>query len=76
MKKRIEIEVDIEELIDNAIEKTIADGLKDDKEYLIETYDKETYNEMNIDYRNYGTMFSMNFKENLEKELEKIVKEN
>lgn len=76
MKRRIEVEINIEELIDNAIETTIANGLNEDKEEIISEYSKETFNEMQTDYRYYGALFGMNFKENLEKEFEKIVKEN
>lgn len=76
MRRRIELEIDIEEVIDNAIEKTIANGLNADKEEIISEYSKETFNEMQTDYRYYGALFGMNFKENLEKEFEKIVKEN
>lgn len=76
MRKRIEIEVDFEEIIDNAIENTIADGLNEDKKEIISTYSKETFNEMQTEYRYYGALFGINFKRNLEKEFEKIVKEN
>lgn len=73
MKKRVMVELDIENVIENAIEKTIENGLNEDKEELISMYDKETFNIMQIDFRTYGTLFSINFKENLEKELENII---
>lgn len=76
MKRRIEIELNIEDIIDNAIENTIAKGLNEDKEDIISTYSKETFDEMQTDYRYYGALFGINFKENLEKEFEKIIKEN
>lgn len=76
MKRRIEIELNIEEIIDNAIENTIAKGLNEDKAEIIEEYSKETFDEMQTDYRYYGALFGINFKENLEKEFEKIIKEN
>lgn len=76
MKRRIEVEINIEELIDNAIETTIANGLNEDKEEIISEYSKETFNEMQTDYRYYGALFGINFKNNLEEEFEKIVKEN
>lgn len=76
MRRRVEIEIDFEEIIDNAIENTIANGLNADKEEIISEYDKETFTEMQTDYRYYGALFGINFKENLEKEFEKIVKEN
>lgn len=76
MKKRVEVEVDFEEIIDSAIERTIVEGLNEDKEEIISEYDKDIFDEMQTDYRYYGALFGMNFKENLEKEFEKIVKEN
>lgn len=76
MRRRVEVEIDFEEIIDNAIERTIAEGLNEDKEDIISEYSKETFNEMQNDYRYYGALFGINFKNNLEKEFEKIVKEN
>ena len=74
--RRVEVEIDFEKIIDNAIEKTIAEGLNEDKEELITKYGEDTFDEMQIDYRYYGALFGINFKNNLEKEFEKIVKEN
>lgn len=76
MRKRVEVEIDFEKVIDNAIEKTIEEGLNSDREELIYTYSRDAFREMQNDYRCYGTLFSINFKNNLEKEFEKIVKEN
>lgn len=76
MKRRVEVEIDFEEILDNAIEKTIVEGLNEDKEEIISEYSKEVFNEMQTDYRYYGALFGMNFKNNLEKEFEKVVKEN
>jgi hypothetical protein len=76
MKRRLKVEVDLEKIIDNAIEMTIAEGLNADKEEMISEYSKETFDEMQTDYRYYGALFGINFKENLEKEFENIIKEN
>ena len=76
MRRRVEVEIDFEEIIDNAIERTIAEGLNEDKEDIISEYSKDIFNEMQTDYRYYGALFGINFKNNLEKEFEKIVKEN
>ena len=76
MRKRVELEIDFEEIIDNAIENTIAEGLNNDKKEIISEYSRETFNEMQTEYRYYGALFGLNFKENLEKEFEKVIKEN
>lgn len=76
MRKRVEVEIDFEEIIDSAIEETISKGLNDDKDSIIDLYGESSFYEMQIDYRNYGTLFGMNFKQNLEKEFEKVIKEN
>lgn len=69
-------EIDFKKVIDNTIEKTIVEGLNEDKEELITKYGEDTFNEMQIDYRHYGALFGINFKNNLEKEFKKFVKEN
>ena len=71
--KRIEVELDFEKVFENTIENTIVEGLSKDKEEIISNYSKETFEEMQRDYRYYGAIFGINFKENLEKEFEKII---
>lgn len=74
--KRRRLEVDLEDVLDAAIERTIAEGLNADKEELIYTYSREAFKEMQTDYRTYGTLFSINLKNNLEKEFEKIFRKD
>lgn len=76
MRGRLEIEVDFEKIVDDAIATTISEGLNADREELIYTYSRKDFKEMQDDYRCYGTLFSMNFKRNLEKEIKNIFKED
>lgn len=72
------IETDLEKIVEDAIELTIVKGLNDDKEELISDYNKDTFYNMQNDYRMYGALFGMNFKKNLEEIFENLIegKEN
>ena len=70
--KRFKMEIDLETIVESAIEKTIANGLKDDED-IIE--DKSTFKIMQAEYRLYGTLFGMNFKKNLEEIFEQVIRE-
>ena len=56
----------LNELIDKAIERTIADGIKPDEKLV----KKDRYEETEKAYRLFGTWFTINFKSNLVKVLE------
>lgn len=69
------MEIDLETIVDNAIEKTIKEGLIADKDYLINKYDKDTFDKMQIDYRYYSGLFGINFKNNLEEIFKQVIRE-
>lgn len=70
--KKFKMEIDLETIVESAIEKTIANGLKDDED-IIE--DKSTFKIMQTEYRLYGALFGMNFKNNLEEIFEQVIRE-
>lgn len=73
MLKRLKIELNFEKIIDNVLEETIKKGLNEDKQDILEKYNRSTFQEMQRNYRYYGALFGINFKKNLEKEFEKFI---
>ena len=69
----LSINIDINEILEEAIEQTIKNGLNEDKEEIISDYNKDTFYNMQNDYRMYGALFGMNLKKEFSKILEKHI---
>lgn len=65
MSENKKIGLDLDEIMEEAIEITLSKGLNEDKDELELDYDKDTFYETQMNYRMYGALFGMNLKENL-----------
>ena len=66
---RKEHTLDLAKVVNKSIENTIKRGLEKDKKFLISTYGKEVFYDMQTEYRYYGAIFGINFRNILKKEI-------